>query len=162
MPQTVSFTEATFGHLIEELALGAERSGIEAKLVAAVAGVLGEKATLPSAATAQAAMVAADLLAGFVSQLGFDSPWSSRHPRRRGTLGAPLFERQSATGPEDLATLLSGRITLQFTADWCEAFGLMTEETVAASRGMRFEENEFRELAELLSLLSSSTRDRVS
>ena len=53
----------------------------------------------------------------------------------------------------------AGRITLQFAADWCEGFGLMTEENVASARGMRFEESEFRELAELLSLLGANARD---
>jgi hypothetical protein len=160
-PQAFGFTEATFGHVADELAIAASRADIEARISAGVTrALLTSKGAVPLQA-ARAAMIANEVIASFLAQLGFDSPWSSRHPRRRGTLGAPLFERAAASSAEDLATMQAGRITLQFAADWCEGFGLMTEENVTSARGMRFEEGEFRELAELLSMLGANARERA-
>jgi hypothetical protein len=148
--QPFNFTEVTFPHLIDEIIVGAVRQELMGRLAVNVARTLTSSSGSISLQAARAGRLASEMVSGFLSQLGFDSPWSARHPKRRGTLGAPLFERSVASGPEAIASVAASRVTLQYCSDWCEAFTVMADENIAAARGMRSEEGSLRELEELL------------
>jgi hypothetical protein len=159
LAQTYGFNAPTLPHLVDEIVIGAVRLGLSDRIAAAVARGLAVAPGSAELQASRAALLAAELVSAYLSQLGFDAPWSSRHPRRRGTLGAPLFERTAAAGAEGLANVQAGRVTLQYCSDWCEGFTVLTEENIASARGTRFEEVEFRELEELLSLFGVNARE---
>jgi hypothetical protein len=108
-----------------------------------------------------AALLACETVSGFLEQLGFDAPGSPDHPLRRGTLGAPLFDRASASRADSMAGLDAARIAAQFGADWAEAYPALVDANLASARGMRFEDATYREIEGLLALLSSRARDSV-
>jgi hypothetical protein len=146
-------SEATVAHLVDEIAIAAVRAELSGRMASAVTRVLADAPGSAALQASRAAFAASEIIRWHLSVLGFDSPWSPLHPKRRGTLGAPLFERAAVSGASAIAEAPAARLTLQFCSDWCEAFTLMTDSNIASARGMRFEESEYRELEHLLGML---------
>ncbi len=146
-------SETTVAHLVDEIAVAAVRAELTDRISGAVMRVLADAPGSPTLQASRAAFAASEILRSHLSVLGFDSPWSPLHPKRRGTLGAPLFERAAVSAAAAIAEAPASRLTLQFCSDWCEAYTMMIDANIASARGMRFEEGEFRELEHLLGLL---------
>ncbi len=156
MAGRLGVSEVTAMHLVDELAIAAVRADLSGRITSAVTRVLVDAPGSPSLQASRAAFAASEIIRAHLSVLGFDSPWSPLHPKRRGTLGAPLFERAAVSAASAIANAPAARLTLQFCSDWCEAFTLMTDANIASARGMRFEESEYRELEHLLGLLGQT------
>jgi hypothetical protein len=158
--QRFGFTELTFAPLIDEIVLGAVRHDLKHQIASTATEAIAA-ASGPAQSAARASAETRDILSTYLANLGFDNPWSTRHPKRRGTAAAPLFERRLPPGGVNALAVRdqAHRIAAQYGADWCEAFTVLTEENIAASRGMRFEDREFREMEELLTMLGSNARE---
>lgn len=142
--------------LVDELLVAVVRTDLDARLAARIARVLSSSALTRRRACELAALIARDTIAAFVAELGFEGPWTATRPRRRGTLGAPLFERQSAATAQALATVDANRLVAQYGADWLDAWSAMVDANLAFVRGMRFEARTQRDIEELTALFGPS------
>lgn len=152
-------TTYALSHLVDEMAIAAVRADIAGRIGAAVSRILTATGGSPALQASQAALVASEAMRQHIAMLGFDTPWSPLHPKRRGTLGAPLFERAAISDAAAIANAPAARFTLQYCSDWCEAFTVMTDDNIASARGTRSDEGEFRELDHLLVLLGHNVRE---
>ena len=155
----LGFGGPALSHLVDEVAIAAVRADIAGRMSAAVSRVLVSAPGSAPLQSSQAALIASELIRQHLSVLGFDTPWSPLHPKRRGTLGAPLFERAAISDAAAIAMAPAARYTLQYCSDWCEAFTVMTDDNIASARGTRSDAGEFRELDQLLALLGHTVRE---
>lgn len=153
---------ASLTQIADELLLATDRLALGDRLADRLTALVRRQPQPAIQLRGAASLLAAETVNGFLSDLGFDSPWSSLHPRRPGTLGAPLFERLGAPSAETLAQIDARRIALQFGADWADGYVALVEANLASERGMRFESSLHREIQDILGLLGSRPRDLAS
>ncbi len=133
--------------LVDELALSAVRNDLAGRIAAAALPVMSGAVRAPDIVAARLSRTIVEIIAGHVSELGFDGTWSTRRPRRPGTFGAPLFDRTAPPNAAASGQPLAARLADQHVDDWCEAFPILVEENIAAARIVRMDERALRELA---------------
>lgn len=148
-------------HLVDELALSAIRSDLTGRIAQAAARIVATGSPRPELLLARISREATEIIARHVSELGFDAAWSTRHPRRPGAVGAPLFDRAVGTGLGSEQSV-AARMADQYADDWCEAFPILVEENIAAARIQRMDERDLRELSELADQLEAIGRKSVT
>lgn len=132
--------------MADELAMSAVRNDLAGRIAAAALPIVSGAVRPPHLAAARLSRIVVELIAGHVSELGFDGTWSTRRPRRPGTFGAPLFDRTSVPGAAADQSL-AARLAEQHVDDWCDAFPILVDENIAAARIVRMDERALRELA---------------
>ena len=153
------FSGTTLSQLVDEVAIAAVRADVSGRMSTAISHMLVSAPGSALLQASRAALLASELIRQHLSVLGFDTPWSALHPRRRGTLGAPLFERAAISDASAIASAPATRFTLQYCSDWCEAFTAMTDDNIAAVRTNRPDDGQFRALDQLLALLGHTVRE---
>jgi hypothetical protein len=156
----LGLTPGVLQTLVEEVVVAAVRTDLEATLTGRVARALTRTPVTRARAGALSALIAAETVGAFVSELSFEGPWSASRPKRRGTLGAPLFERRSAGTAQALAAVDPDRIVAQFSTDWLEAWLAMVEANLAFARGLRLEGRTQRDLEDLVALFMPNVGTR--
>lgn len=140
-------------HLVDELIVGATRTGLEERVHRLIDKVTNGASLTPEDA-GKAATCAAAVIAEFVMSLGFNDVMANSHPRRKGKTQQPIFPPRSGIAVGSL-NQYTGQDE-EYFSDWSQAFITLVGDNASGLRERNVSEEENRRLGRLLRLLDVS------